>query len=443
MRRFVYPLIFGIAIILVGLILSYNFYVGYLYLTQSPGDLGGDGPDYIQIAASISKTGHFGHLSRGVNSILRELNQGVFLTNTHEFLGHHTWRPPIWPFFLAIIFSVFKYGLFAAHIFKFLIIILGGMLFYKTLKKIDLPHYLSLLGAFAYLIHPALQIYSRTFLSEPFTLFMMTLVLYTYVVYWQNKKTLTLIVLGVTSGLLVLTHPFYVFLPPLLIFIQWLYQRLPFRNLIIGALSFVMVVSFWLTRNYMLYDQSGVFLTTSSGAVMAKGWNKDVLDLHNNVDGDLADEGLVLLPEDKEIFWSGNELERSQLYQKRTFEFIEGHQSLIFPIIVKKLKSAFNPFREKPKPGVLQTLNEVHRVLALICLALVLLFSKNKLIKTLGWTIVGATIFITVLTYSGLRFRTGQVPIELLLIFWSIDFVYKRFKPAPQNAPLPDRVGKK
>ena len=419
--------------VLVGLVLSYNFYIGYQSFTVTPLVLSGDGPDYIQIAACFTKTTRFGHLTTDYLTIIKELNQGVFLLTDHEFSAYHTWRPPIWPLLLALIFGFFKFGLLAAHVIKFLFILIGGFLFFKVLKTLDVSYPLILLGTVLYLIHPALQIYSRTFLSEPLTYFMMTFLLYSIVLYDKRKKIMHLILMGVFSGLLVLTHPYYIFLPPLLIAAQGWWMTVSLKRLVVLVFCFFVVVSPWLYRNYALYDGAGLFLTTSTGAVLAKGWNNEVLSTHNNVDGDLADESLVLSPEDDKVFWSSNELGRSQLYAKRTLEFIWSNQGIIIPIAVKKLKSAFNPLRERSKPGILQSLNELHRIASLVCL-LFLLCAKNRTIRSLVWALLLATIMITLLMYSGLRFRTGQVPIEILLIIWSLNLGFKKLRPSIQNA---------
>ena len=117
-----------------------------------------------------------------------------------------------------------------------------------------------------------------------------------------------------------------------------------FKKLFISAIICISVVSVWLIRNYMVLDANQVVLTTSSGAVMAKGWNKDVPRLHTNTKGDLADETLVLKDYSFNEKKSRNEVARMNLYKDATLDFIKTNPDLIFPIIGKKLIRAVTPF---------------------------------------------------------------------------------------------------
>ena len=153
---------------------------------------------------------------------------------------------------------------------------------------------------------------------------------------------------------------------------------------------------------------------------MAKGWNKDVVEKHTNTKGDLANEGLVLQDYSYETSRSRNELSRLQLYKDATIYFIKNNTDLILPIILKKISSAFNPFPETPKPGFLETGRWFFQLLSSISMIYIFLLSRNKLMKSLAAGLVVSTMAITVLTYSGFRFRVPQAPLELLFIVFSL-----------------------
>lgn len=149
---------------------------------------------------------------------------------------------------------------------------------------------------------------------------------------------------------------------------------------------------------------------------MAKGWNKNVPRLHTNTKGDLADETLVLKDYEYKPEESNYEMERMDLYKNASLHFIKTNPDLVVPIIWKKLKSAFNPFPETPRPGVLETGRMVFQVLTLFALLYLLIFSRNKLLQSLAIGLVLSTIAITIITYSGFRFRMPQAGLELLLL---------------------------
>ena len=159
---------------------------------------------------------------------------------------------------------------------------------------------------------------------------------------------------------------------------------------------------------------------------MAKGWNKDVIDKHSNTQGDLANEEIVLQDYPFNVKASLNEVERMKLYKDASLYYIKSNSGKILPIIGTKLKSAFNPFPETSKPGVLETGRWLFQFLALLSLIYILLFSKNKLIQSLAFGLILSTIGITILTYSGFRFRMPQAGLELLFITFVMDDLYKR-----------------
>src|SRR5690606_35016841 len=104
----------------------------------------------------------------------------------------------------------------------------------------------------------------------------------------------------------------------------------------ISSLICTSIVSIWIIRNFVTLETNKIDLTTSSGAVLAKGWNPKVPEEHTNTQGDLADEELVLL--DFEYNRNGyyGEVEKLQLYKNATLYFIKSNPDLIFPIIGQK-----------------------------------------------------------------------------------------------------------
>ncbi|NJW55129.1 hypothetical protein HC175_19640, partial [Salinimicrobium sp. CDJ15-91] len=134
----------------------------------------------------------------------------MFKTNKIEQLkikdGKPTaFRPPVWPFLIAGIFILFGYNLTYILIFKFLLHLLGIFIFYKTLKLLKLKEGLILLGCLLFAIHPAWQIYSRVFLSEPITMFFLTLWVYLLISFLQKK--IGFLPQALAGGVLILSHP--------------------------------------------------------------------------------------------------------------------------------------------------------------------------------------------------------------------------------------------
>ncbi len=402
------------------LFLAYNMVIALKLKYEADGDAW----DYIHLGLSFAKTGKYGHFDSTREQLLTDFKDQKIRNTEYNYIGSTAFRPPVWPFLIAGIFLVFGYNLIYVLIFKFLLHLLGVFIFYKTLKLLKLKEVLIIIGGFLYGISPAWQLYSRVFLSEPITLFFITLWIYLLIRFIQNKSGF--LPQALLGGILVLSHPYYIFLPFSVWLILWLKKEIQLNRFIISSFICASIVSLWIIRNFVVLETNEVVLTTSSGAVMAKGWNPNVVDEHTNTKGDLANEELVLQNYEFDRSKGYNEVKKMKLYKDATLHFIRSNPDMIVPIIYTKLLSAFNPLPETSKPGFLETGRWVFQLLSLLALIYILFFTQNKLIRSLVLALILSTCAITILTYSGFRFRMPQVGLELLFIVFVIDDVLKR-----------------
>lgn len=154
------------------ILLSYNFYVA----NNIKYEAGGDAASFVELGLGLAKMQKYGHINFSEGGVINAFKENKVADGEFSFGGHSTWRPPVWPFLIAGIFLIFGYNLTYILIFKYLLHIVGMYLFYKTLKLLNVRQILILSGTFLYGISPAWQLYSRVFLSEPITLFFITLI---------------------------------------------------------------------------------------------------------------------------------------------------------------------------------------------------------------------------------------------------------------------------
>nr|WP_274704437.1 glycosyltransferase family 39 protein [Salinimicrobium profundisediminis] len=373
---------------------------------------------------SIAKTGKYGHFDASREQIISHFKANRIDSEKYDFTESTAFRPPVWPLLIAGIFIIFGYNLTYLIAFKFLLHLLGMYYFYQILKTLKVQEIIAIVGVFLYAISPAWQLYSRVFLSEPITLFFITLWLYLLVRFVKNRSGF--LPQALVGGILVLAHPYYIFLPFSVWFILFLYKELYFKIFLFSSIICAAVISIWIARNFIVLDSNSLILTTSSGAVMAKGWNKKVKNEHTNTQGDLADETLVLKYIDYDRMREYDEISKMRLYKEATLAFICSNPELILPTVSRKLLSAFNPFPETAKPGILETGRWVFQLFALIAMVYLLAFSKNKLVRSLVLALIISTIGITIITYSGFRFRSPQAGLELLFMIFAIREMTKR-----------------
>jgi hypothetical protein len=399
-------------------IFSYNFYIAH----NNKYNADADAADFISIGVSLAKSNHYGHLNVPKGIINDFKNNKVSLAK-YSISDFSTWRPPVWPMLIAFVFLIFGYNLTYLLIFKFLLHLLGVFLFNKTLKFFQFKELTIIIGTFLYGVSPAWQLYTRFFLSEPITLFFITLWVYFLVKAIIFKSSF--IPQAICAGLLILCHPYFIFFPFSIWLMLLLKKQMSFRVLTISFSIGIIIVSIWVIRNSITLNTTTSIITTSTGAVMAKGWNKYVPEYHTNMNGDLANESLVLeeYKYDKKLVTS--ELKKNNLYKDATLNFIKNNPELILPIIGKKLLSAFNPIPEIFKPGVLETGRWLFHILSLLSIIYILVKSKNNLLKSMVLGLIMATVLITIIAFSGFRFRMPQIGIELVFIIFALNDLMK------------------
>src|SRR5690606_7244193 len=133
---------------------------------------------------------------------------------------------------------------------KLLLHLIGTFIFYKTLKILKLKEVFVIIGGFIYGIHPAWQLYSRVFLSEPITLFFITLWIYLLIRYVFGKSSWW--PQAIAAGILILSHPYFIFLPFSVWLFQFLKKEISPKLFLISSLVCVSIVSVWIIRNFIV-----------------------------------------------------------------------------------------------------------------------------------------------------------------------------------------------
>lgn len=351
--------------------------------------------------------------------------------NSDKPSEYAVWRPPLWPFIISIFFFVTN-NVFFILVLKVLLETLFIVLIYKKLKKSKIVKNYGLL--FLLLLEPFYQKYSITLLSESVTALIILYAFYLFISLTKEKRTNILI--PIILSITILCHPVsIIFVGTLFGFYCLLNLKSYTKTIILHVIIFVGLTIAWPLRNQMIFNK-GVFLTTSQGTTLSKGWNERVAEDFNNVNGDLADARLNLkFVSQAEIEAVGNStIDESKLFKiatKRFFDRLSLKEKAT--IIWVKLKSNFNPFPEVKKSGFLEQLAIIFRALYLIIFIQSIYFLIKR--RQFFWTdikvrialftfsiFVGQFIVASAL-YTGLRFNAIYC-LSLLASFFIFNYNY-------------------
>lgn len=323
------------------------------------------------------------------------------------------WRPPVWPFVLSVFFFVTKspLGLILLKIlFESLLFIGGYLMFRKVGKGRKMFHPLFLL----LLIEPHYLKYSITFLSESLTsVLLLLLSVYLMYLFINNKRS---VLFSIAGAVTILCHPVCVFFVLSLLFLYWIRDIRSYKKeTAISVLVFTLIMLAWPVRNNMVFGK-GMHMTASEGATFSKGWNEKVIELFNNVDGDLADENINLKYAKDYTNEDISVLDLSKTLKQGTWNYIKQASLMdLVNIPLVKLRSNFNPIPEKTKGGTLEALGMLFRFLFLLCFiqALYILFKNRKnifsnenIVPLIVLSVIIGQVLMATYIYTGIRFNS-------------------------------------
>jgi 4-amino-4-deoxy-L-arabinose transferase-like glycosyltransferase len=179
---------------------------------------------------------------------------------------------PFYPFFLAVIYTIFGYNLKAALILQAIIGIITCLLIYKLAMEIFKDRNVAIISGiisslYYYFIREGERLWTETLF-----MFILVLVILYYVKMITYLNPLYASITGLLSAALTLTRPIALFLPFILMGVdffmiyRWNRQRLftYMRYLIMVLFFFLLPVSLWTIRN-LVVQKEFVLVATGGG----------------------------------------------------------------------------------------------------------------------------------------------------------------------------------
>lgn len=171
---------------------------------------------------------------------------------------------PGYEFFLAGIYAVFGHHYEVVWVFQALLHALTAWLVYKCARLIfsEQSETIGLIAAGFIGFHPDLIEISAMLMTETLYLFFTVLTVFVFLKSFFNVKSYWLaLLLGVVTGLAILTRPPLVLFVPIFVFLYG-YKKTR-SSLVMFGLGIVGVLAPWVIRNYLVYHQ--LILTTLIG----------------------------------------------------------------------------------------------------------------------------------------------------------------------------------
>ncbi len=170
--------------------------------------------------------------------------------------GERSTRAPLFPFFLAILFEATGNSVVIAHIVGCILGTLVVVLGYLLCRQAWGDQRVALISAAVMAVYPGLVIYSGLLQTETlYCVFFLLALWYAYMVK-TSPTSLTMVALGLASGLAALTRVVFLVFFPLLLLLVWKREWQPgptAGKIVLSVAVFCLVLAPWTVRNYRLY----------------------------------------------------------------------------------------------------------------------------------------------------------------------------------------------
>jgi 4-amino-4-deoxy-L-arabinose transferase-like glycosyltransferase len=208
---------------------------------------------YFRITPAVDARGYDNialNIVRG-NGYKEDISANILRDNAINRIG------PLYEFFLAGIYYVFGHNYEVVWIFQsllrvvtvWLIFLICTLIFEKNENKKKIGLIASGIVGF----YPDLIEISAMLMTETLYLFLFCLMIYLFFKYFNNKRILPAVIMGVVFGLATMARPPILFLTPVLLF--YFYRK----KMIVPAILFFISLSFvftpWTARNYKVYHE--------------------------------------------------------------------------------------------------------------------------------------------------------------------------------------------
>lgn len=170
-------------------------------------------------------------------------------------------RPPLYPFFLAFIYTFFGHSYAIVRIIQFMLLgLIGVFVYFIGKNQLSLSPLFAFLASVTVVFWPYFALYSTLVLTEILFTFVLLITVFILLYFHQEGSIAYSVLLGVLLGAAALVRQVVLFLPLwimsfFLVFMKST-RRQPYRfRLFLVLLVFILTILPWTARNYLHFNQ--------------------------------------------------------------------------------------------------------------------------------------------------------------------------------------------
>ncbi|XXK21839.1 ArnT family glycosyltransferase [Arenicellales bacterium nBUS_48] len=332
--------------------------------------------------------------------------------------GHYGHDMPLTALLVAGVLFISSGSAFAVKIFFGFLSTITIFLVGRFAFVLSKDNQSAILAAGICAVYPFFIFYSSLILSE--TLFLFLFVLFLCLLFDEDSSGVRQ---GISAGLMHLTKPIFFYFFPVIWLWQYFFQKIPVRKILTIALVTGLVVSPWVIRNFLVFDEL-VINTASSGHILWEGnnpWNNTggVSGTFQNPDAwlNVVPDGLT-------------ELEEDQWKENQAINFVKRNPVVFVENGIRKFLRLWSLW-----PNSAEHQSWIFKAISILSFGPMLLFSligvwalkENRREIALMVGLVGYITLLHVVTLGSIRYRLPLESIMIVIASMTLKNFYKRY----------------
>lgn len=381
------------------IILAAALFIRIIYVVNFNQALGGDALDYDRLAISLSE---------GKGYVTAE--------------GEPTsWRPPLYPFFLALIYKLSVSDYSVVKIIQALIWSLTCMIIYFIGKSI-LGRKIGIIAAAMSVLYFGFIRPAALFLSETLFTFFIAIAIWRLAKTKEKPSLIDLSITGVMLGAAALTKAITLLFPVFILALLLINKVFSFKKSIMYFLAILAVMFLtimpWTIRNYIVH-RTFVPISNQGGITLYSSYRPPQGKLFGQITNDETTARAYKIE---------SEAERSNFLYKETINFIIHNPKEVLRLSLLKIVFFFSPF-DWEIVGEGGTYNFEYVFFAIFAIIGIYFAFKQK-IKNINYLILPLAyfLFISIITQGCPRYRLIVEPYLIILAAFGLSAFYKKFK---------------
>ncbi len=347
--------------------------------------------------------------------------QGYWVNNPYfpDGPAYFSWRAPVFPIFLALVYKIFGHSYLAAKICLAIVSSFTCLLIY-FISKLFMSEKHSIFAALLYAIYPASIFWTGYLAPETLTAFLLLLFVYIVFISFDRKIGFSLFA-GIIFGVAVLCRSAILVLFPL---VPVAYFLLLDKNVLKKSIVFLlglMVIVPWVVRNWIIHN-AFVLISTEGGVVFY---------IANN-EFSLSQASGFYHAENIEEFKGLSEVETDKKFYSMALDFIRKHPFTYIRLVADRC-IRFWRFFPHTISGPGENYNIKHQLIGLFSETPLIIFGFCGMLLTARRWRYFFIFYGIVIVYSGvlILIRTAiryRFPLMGILLIFSVYFITELLK---------------